>query len=143
MIEEATIVRLSLTENNTGGGVEEAMPDLPPELALLLNTLIQNMQSMQASQEQLRQFVQFQVEKLHVDMEGYSKKEAMKALEEDIGEIRQEMKEGFEKLQKSIIENQEDRFKRTIAIQYTILSTIVIGAIGYLVQQILSSAFHH
>lgn len=90
------------------------------ELMLLIETLVKQIQAVQESQEKLRQFV---MEQLKIMQSEYALKEYV----EDMGKDIEKISDKLEEIKEQIIQNQEAKFKQTIAVQAVIL-TFIIGA---------------
>lgn len=90
------------------------------ELMLLIEALIKQIQAVQESQEALRQFVMQQLKTMQSE---YALKESVEEMGHDIDKINDKLEE----IKESIIKNQEQKFKQTIAVQATVLF-LIIGA---------------
>jgi uncharacterized protein YpuA (DUF1002 family) len=90
------------------------------ELLILIETLVKQVQSVQESQEKLRQFV---MEQLKLMQSEYALKESVEEMGKDIDKITEKLEE----IKETIIKNQEEKFKQTIALQAAILS-LILGA---------------
>jgi small-conductance mechanosensitive channel len=90
------------------------------ELILLIDALIKQIQTIQESQEKLRQFVMEQIKLMQSEY-------ALKEYVEEMGKDIEQITEKLEEIKETIIKNQEEKFKQTIALQAAILS-LILGA---------------
>ncbi len=102
------------------------MAPISPELQLLLNRLL-------AEVDQLRQGgVQLQREGEQYVKEG-TFHERITGMSRDLDAL----KERLDTMEKAIIANQESSYKRVIAVQAFILSPFVLAVIGYLIKLLI------
>lgn len=109
------------------------------EIAILLEALAKQVQLCLEQQDKLRDFVQIQVERMQHMLEQYVTKERVMGVERNVHDLEKKI----EAMEQRILDNQNANYRRTIRAQYAILSTIVLGVIGYLVNYILGIIFHH
>lgn len=116
------------------------MPGLPPELKLLLDSLIAQVRQMQASNDSMHVFVQGELDKIRA--ETFT---AQRVSEEDVeqklkrmNEDMQKVLERLERMEKSIIDKQQQSLRRTVAVQATVLAILGSGIFG-----LIELVLHH
>ncbi|MEO6889759.1 MAG: hypothetical protein ABI456_10700 [Ktedonobacteraceae bacterium] len=101
------------------------MPPISPELQLLLNRLLAEVDQLRAS------VVQMQKEGEQYVREG-TFHERITDMKGDIDALR----ERLDSMEKTIIANQQMNYRRVITVQAAILSPFVVAVIGYITKMI-------
>lgn len=113
------------------------MPPLPPELKLLLDNLIAQIQQQQARNDALHTSIQGEIDKLKQATEIDALRTTQSVQQEQIRAMSEEIEKlstQLEKMQETILKNQQDNFRRTIAVQGSILFLILTTVIGVAVK---------
>lgn len=124
------------------------MPPLPQEIKMLIDTLIAQIQQLQKSNDDLRGYVQIEVEKAKVaaaavaDQVKREVNERVDNVYDDMKSIHSEIREikdvKLVELQKALAQSQNESTSRIIKVQATMLVILATGIVG-----VFFTFFHH
>lgn len=115
------------------------MPPEYKELSIVIDSLVKQVQMCLESLETFRTYVTNQLEIMRAANSEYVvAREKMKDMEKDMEDVKKQL----EDVKQAILQNQEKRFARTIALQSTILLLLLGPALSYLVPLVIQLFFH-
>jgi hypothetical protein len=108
------------------------MPPIQPEIKLLLDNLMAQIQQTQTRADTMQAYIQTELEKVRhaAELDALRNKQAVqeeqiKNMAGDIDELKKLLKEATS----DILKNQQDNFKRTIYVQTTLLFLVLSAVI--------------
>lgn len=113
------------------------MPPLPSELKMLLDSLIAQIQQVQQRSDTLQTYLQAELDKVRQATEIDALKNTQAVQQEQIRVTSDEIKDLKQQLRETkdeILKAQQDQFKRTIAVQGSLLFLILSTVIGIAVK---------
>jgi len=113
------------------------VPGVPPELKLLLDSLVAQIQQIQQRTDTIQTYVQAELDKSRQVSEIDALKTVQSVQQEQIQRMKEEiteLKKELHDMTDTILKSQQEGFRRTIAVQGAILLTVVTALIGLAVK---------
>lgn len=113
------------------------MPPVTPELKLLLDNVLAQIQQLSTRSDTLQTYIQAELDKLKhgTEIDGLKSTQAVQQEKiENMSDEIAELKKQLEDTKREILQNQQDNFKRTIYVQSSILLLILSTVIGVVVK---------